>query len=67
MLLEITSSIYHIIKRYHSQVTSVFAAICMRNFDKGLKPFVQRGRNKSEKDLELNNQKTIDEWKIDDI
>jgi len=48
-------------------VTSVFAAICMRNFDKGLKPFVQRGRNKSEKDLELNNQKTIDEWKIDDI
>jgi hypothetical protein len=49
------------------QVTSVFAAICMRNFDKGLKPFVQRGRSKSEKDLELNNQKTIDEWKIDDI
>jgi hypothetical protein len=42
--------------------------MCLRNFEKGLKPFVQRGRNKSsQKDLEMNNQKTIDEWKIDDI
>ncbi|CAO3694100.1 unnamed protein product [Umbelopsis ramanniana] len=49
-------------------VTSVLGAMCLRNFEKGLKPFVQRGRNKSsQKDLEMNNQKTIDEWKIDDI
>ncbi|KAG2181162.1 hypothetical protein INT43_008744, partial [Umbelopsis isabellina] len=47
--------------------TAVLGSICMRNFDKGLKPFVQRGRGKSEKDLEMNNQKSIDEWKIDDI
>ncbi|KAH8553000.1 hypothetical protein BGW37DRAFT_487998 [Umbelopsis sp. PMI_123] len=48
-------------------VTSVLGAICLRNFEKGLKPFVQRGRNKSQKDLEMNNQQSIDEWKIDDI
>jgi hypothetical protein len=40
----------------------------MRNFDKGLKPFVQRGDVKAKMDLEINlqKQKNHDGWQIDD-
>jgi hypothetical protein len=40
----------------------------MRNFGKGLKPFVQRGNVKAKMDLEnnLHKQKNHDSWQIDD-
>ncbi|KAI8375892.1 hypothetical protein BD560DRAFT_488616 [Blakeslea trispora] len=42
--------------------------VCMSNFNKGLKPFVQRGSVKVKMDLEnnLRKQKADDNWQIDD-
>ncbi|OBZ90120.1 hypothetical protein A0J61_01843 [Choanephora cucurbitarum] len=42
--------------------------VCMVNFKKGLKPFVQRGNVKVKMDLEnnLRKQKASDSWQIDD-
>ncbi|CAO0792040.1 unnamed protein product [Mucor circinelloides] len=50
-------------------VSCVLGIICMRNFGKGLKPFVQRGNVKAKMDLESNNlqkQKAHESWQIDD-
>jgi|JXWR01.1.fsa_nt_gb hypothetical protein len=46
--------------------SSILGFICMRNFKKGLKPFVQRGSNKAKMDIESNALKTRDEWQIDE-
>ncbi|KAI8364137.1 uncharacterized protein BYT42DRAFT_591027 [Radiomyces spectabilis] len=47
-------------------VTGLFGILCMRNFDNGLKPYVQRGAaNKHKHDLELKKNFPNDSWKID--
>ncbi|CAO3692633.1 unnamed protein product [Rhizopus stolonifer] len=46
--------------------SSILGLVCMRNFHKGLKPFVQRGSNKAKMDMESTALKTRDEWQIDD-
>lgn len=46
-------------------ITIVFGILVLRNFDEGLKPFVQRGKQKMQ-DLELNKTNTNDTWKIDE-
>jgi hypothetical protein len=48
--------------------TAVLGIICMRNFGKGLKPFVQRGNVKAKMDIENNmkNAKAQQNWQIDD-
>lgn len=42
--------------------------LAMRNFDQGLKPYVQRGIANKQKhhDLELSKTNTTDTWQIDD-
>ncbi|KAI8063318.1 hypothetical protein BC940DRAFT_307643 [Gongronella butleri] len=49
-------------------ITFALGLMCMRNFDKGLKPFVQRGRNKQKlQDLEMDQKnKSRQSWRIDD-
>lgn len=49
-------------------ITGVLGVICMRNFDKGLKPFVQRGSVKAKMDIESNisKAKAHESWQIDD-
>ncbi|KAI8096167.1 uncharacterized protein BX664DRAFT_274055 [Halteromyces radiatus] len=49
-------------------ITITLGIICMRNFGKGLKPFVQRGSNKTKlQDLEMNDKaKDRQSWRIDD-
>ena len=50
-------------------ITFALGFMCMRNFDKGLKPFVQRGRNKQklQQDLEMNQKnQSRQSWRIDD-
>lgn len=50
-------------------VTCILSIICMRNFGKGLKPFVQRGSVKTRIDLEKNtarDQNNRQSWRIDD-
>ncbi|KAG1140205.1 hypothetical protein G6F37_006973 [Rhizopus arrhizus] len=49
-----------------NMTSSILGFICMRNFKKGLKPFVQRGSNKAKMDIESNALKTRDEWQIDE-
>jgi hypothetical protein len=46
----------------------VLGILAMRNFDQGLKPYVQRGITNKQKhhDLELNKTNTTDTWQIDD-
>ncbi|KAI8327347.1 hypothetical protein BD560DRAFT_418203 [Blakeslea trispora] len=47
--------------------TIVLGIMTITNFDKGLKPYVQRGaKNKKHHDLELNKTNTNDTWQIDD-
>ncbi|EPB89471.1 hypothetical protein HMPREF1544_03702 [Mucor circinelloides 1006PhL] len=48
--------------------TMVLGILAMRNFDQGLKPYVQRGAKNKQKhhDLELNKTSTKDTWQIDD-
>ncbi|KAF7722781.1 hypothetical protein EC973_002700 [Apophysomyces ossiformis] len=47
--------------------TAVLGYLCMRSFDRGLKPYVQRGAaNKNKHDLELSKTYTGNSWKIDD-
>lgn len=48
--------------------TIVLGILAMRNFDQGLKPYVQRGAKNKQKhhDLELNKTSTTDTWQIDD-
>ncbi|KAG0164918.1 hypothetical protein DFQ28_003251 [Apophysomyces sp. BC1034] len=47
--------------------TAVLGYLCMRSFDRGLKPFVQRGAaNKNKHDLELSKTYTGNSWRIDD-
>ncbi|KAK4521185.1 threonine deaminase [Mucor velutinosus] len=48
--------------------TMVLGILAMRNFDQGLKPYVQRGDKNKQKhhDLELNKTSTTDTWQIDD-
>jgi hypothetical protein len=48
--------------------TAVLGIICMRNFGKGLKPFVQRGNVKAKMDIEnnMNKAKAHESWQIDD-
>ncbi|KAI9012112.1 hypothetical protein CLU79DRAFT_805918 [Phycomyces nitens] len=45
--------------------TCVLGYICMRNFGKGLKPFVQRGAA-SKQDVEASNKTEEDNWQIDE-
>ncbi|KAG0174316.1 hypothetical protein DFQ28_006769 [Apophysomyces sp. BC1034] len=45
--------------------TSALGFICMRNFGKGLKPFVQRGPE-GKRDLEMSKSQANDNWQIDD-
>ncbi|KAI8968409.1 hypothetical protein BDF20DRAFT_916938 [Mycotypha africana] len=49
-------------------VSSSLGIVCMRNFGKGLKPFVQRGRTKAKIDLEkgLSRRDAHKSWQIDD-
>ncbi|KAI8384753.1 uncharacterized protein BYT42DRAFT_492758 [Radiomyces spectabilis] len=47
-------------------ITSVLAFMCMRNFGKGLKPYVQRGSTKQKQDVEMNKSKVQQDWQIDD-
>lgn len=49
-------------------VTVVLGILVMRNFNNGLKPYVQRGAKNKQKhaDLELNKTNTNDTWRIDD-
>lgn len=49
-------------------ITGVLGVICMKNFDKGLKPFVQRGSIKARMDIESNisKAKAHESWQIDD-
>ncbi|KAI8994578.1 hypothetical protein BDB01DRAFT_773303 [Pilobolus umbonatus] len=48
--------------------TMVLGSLCMKNFDQGLQPYVQRGSADKKKlnDLELNKTNTNETWKIDD-
>ncbi|KAI8393874.1 uncharacterized protein BYT42DRAFT_609639 [Radiomyces spectabilis] len=48
--------------------TSVLGFMCLRNFGKGLEPYVQRGAKKQEQmdRLELNKHSTSSSWQIDD-
>ncbi|KAI7898991.1 uncharacterized protein BX663DRAFT_533045 [Cokeromyces recurvatus] len=48
--------------------TCILGYICMRNFGKGLKPFVQRGSVKTRMDIENNfiNKKANESWVIDE-
>ncbi|KAI9279360.1 hypothetical protein BY458DRAFT_502825 [Sporodiniella umbellata] len=46
--------------------SGVLGGICMSQFGKGLKPFVQRGSNKAKMDLEANAKNTSDNWQIDE-
>jgi hypothetical protein len=49
-------------------ITIGLGVISMRNFGKGLKPYVQRGSNKTKlQDLEMNDKaKARQSWRIDD-
>lgn len=49
-------------------ITAALGIICMKNFDKGLKPFVQRGNLKAKMDLENNMKKAQahQSWHIDE-
>ncbi|KAI8096399.1 uncharacterized protein BX664DRAFT_323912 [Halteromyces radiatus] len=53
-------------------VTSIFGAICMHNFDRGLHPYVQRGSSKrdqrqsSQDQFQMNKQNSTMSWHIDD-
>ncbi|ORX55024.1 hypothetical protein DM01DRAFT_1407075 [Hesseltinella vesiculosa] len=49
-------------------ITIGLGVMCMRNFDKGLQPFVQRGRNKHKlQDLEMQQKnQSRHSWRIDD-
>jgi hypothetical protein len=49
-------------------ITIVFGIVVLRNFDEGLKPYVQRGAKNKQKtqDLELNKTNTNETWKIDE-
>ena len=48
--------------------TAVLGIICMRNFDQGLKPFVQRGALKAKMDIEssMTKAKAHQSWQIDE-
>lgn len=50
-------------------VTCILAAICMRNFTKGLYPYVQRGgndKNTNQDQFHLNKKDSIISWHIDE-
>lgn len=50
-------------------ITGGLGVVCIINFDKGLKPFVQRGSLKMKRDIEANNSKnakTHESWVIDE-
>lgn len=49
-------------------ITIGLGVVCMRNFGKGLQPYVQRGSNKRKlQDLEMNSKNNNrNSWRIDD-
>ncbi|KAI9012529.1 hypothetical protein CLU79DRAFT_406742 [Phycomyces nitens] len=51
-----------------AMTTATLGAICMYNFDKDLKPYIQRGAKKQEQtdNLELRKSYSAESWKIDE-
>ncbi|OZJ03008.1 hypothetical protein BZG36_03973 [Bifiguratus adelaidae] len=50
-----------------SVITAILAFGCMRNFGRGLQPYVQRGSSKRQADIEMDKDIMLDgDWRIDD-